>query len=196
MRYVVIGGGIAGVCCTEELCRLSKPSDRVTLIAAGRVLKVGSGSVMGMNIQIASWASTSPSFVCRASQMLSGSRKISRASKASSFPMADTFRMCRASRANTCMHRAVTERELSSLKHPNLDVLIGSASSVDTQVRTISLENGTCLSYDKLCICTGAVPKVRPASVFLPLLEATWARQVLSKFPPVQRQMLCLVIAA
>ena len=55
MRYVVIGGGIAGVCCTEELCRLSKSSYRVTLIAAGRVLKVGSGSVMGMNVRIASW---------------------------------------------------------------------------------------------------------------------------------------------
>ena len=60
------------------------------------------------------------------------------------------------------MHRAVTEKELSSLKDPNLEVLIGSAGSVDTQSKIIFLENGTCVSYDKLCICTGAVPKVRP----------------------------------
>jgi len=40
MRYLVIGGGISGVCCAEELCRLSSPSDSVTLVAAGRVLKV------------------------------------------------------------------------------------------------------------------------------------------------------------
>lgn len=40
MKYLVIGGGIAGVCCTEELCRLSKESDSITLITAGSVLKV------------------------------------------------------------------------------------------------------------------------------------------------------------
>ena len=104
--------------------------------------------------------------------------------------------MRRASSDNICMHRAVTEKELSSLKDPNLEVLIGSAGSVDTQSKIIFLENGTCVSYDKLCICTGAVPKVRPASVILTLLEATWTRQVFSTLPTVQWQMLCLLIAA
>ena len=44
MKYLVIGGGIAGVCCTEELCRLSKASDSITLITAGSVLKVRASS--------------------------------------------------------------------------------------------------------------------------------------------------------
>lgn len=39
MRYVVVGGGVAGVCCAEELCRLC-PEASVTLVSADRVLKV------------------------------------------------------------------------------------------------------------------------------------------------------------
>lgn len=39
MRHVVIGGGIAGVCCVEELCRL-QPSHEVTLISSSTILKV------------------------------------------------------------------------------------------------------------------------------------------------------------
>ena len=39
MKYVVIGGGIAGVCCAEELCRLNA-AESITLISADSVLKV------------------------------------------------------------------------------------------------------------------------------------------------------------
>ena len=39
MKYVVVGGGIAGVCCAEELCRLA-PDDRITLLSSDTVLKV------------------------------------------------------------------------------------------------------------------------------------------------------------
>lgn len=39
-KYVVVGGGVAGVCCAEELCRLC-PNDSVTLVSADTVLKVG-----------------------------------------------------------------------------------------------------------------------------------------------------------
>ena len=35
---VVVGAGVAGVCCAEELARL-RPSDRVTLVAADDALK-------------------------------------------------------------------------------------------------------------------------------------------------------------
>lgn len=38
MRLVVVGGGVAGVCCAEELCRL-RPGDEVALVSADRVLK-------------------------------------------------------------------------------------------------------------------------------------------------------------
>lgn len=41
MRFVVVGGGIAGICCTEELCRLAaKPTDEVVLVSASSTLKV------------------------------------------------------------------------------------------------------------------------------------------------------------
>jgi hypothetical protein len=39
VNYVVIGGGIAAVCCAEELCRTC-PDDSVTLVAGTRILKV------------------------------------------------------------------------------------------------------------------------------------------------------------
>lgn len=42
MKYVVIGGGIAGTCCSEEICRLIKSDDLVVLISAASVLKVAS----------------------------------------------------------------------------------------------------------------------------------------------------------
>ena len=40
MRYLVLGGGIAGVCCAEELSRLSKSSDSVILVSSDNILKV------------------------------------------------------------------------------------------------------------------------------------------------------------
>lgn len=39
MRYMVLGGGIAGVCCVEELCKLC-PQDSVLLVSNGNALKV------------------------------------------------------------------------------------------------------------------------------------------------------------
>ena len=39
MRHVVIGGGIAGVCCAEELASVA-PHDEVVLVSASAVLKV------------------------------------------------------------------------------------------------------------------------------------------------------------
>jgi glycine/D-amino acid oxidase-like deaminating enzyme len=40
-QYVVVGGGVAGVCCAEELCRLLSPDEAtVVLVAATDVVKV------------------------------------------------------------------------------------------------------------------------------------------------------------
>jgi hypothetical protein len=39
VRHVVLGGGVAGVCCVEELCRLC-PNDTVTLVSVSSTLKV------------------------------------------------------------------------------------------------------------------------------------------------------------
>lgn len=45
MRHVVIGGGIGGVCCAEELRRLAPAGDEVVLVAASRLLKGVAGVV-------------------------------------------------------------------------------------------------------------------------------------------------------
>lgn len=40
-QHVVVGGGVAGVCCAEELCRLLSPDEAtVVLVAATDVVKV------------------------------------------------------------------------------------------------------------------------------------------------------------
>ncbi|KAL0022517.1 hypothetical protein WJX79_005810 [Trebouxia sp. C0005] len=44
MRYVVLGGGIAGVCCAEELCKLCQ-DDEVVLVSSYKTLK-GVGNVV------------------------------------------------------------------------------------------------------------------------------------------------------
>ena len=45
MKYAIVGGGVAGVCCAEELCRLC-PDDQIILISADRTLKVEVGRGM------------------------------------------------------------------------------------------------------------------------------------------------------
>lgn len=44
VHRVVVGAGVAGTCCAEELCRL-RPHDQVTLITAADVVKVASLSL-------------------------------------------------------------------------------------------------------------------------------------------------------
>ena len=38
-NYVIIGGGIAGVCCAQECARLSPPDLEIILITASEMLK-------------------------------------------------------------------------------------------------------------------------------------------------------------
>ena len=60
----------------------------------------------------------------------------------------------------TCMARAVVERELSSLPYPNLQIIIGQVKSLTPAERTLALKGGQSINYDRLCLCTGASPKV------------------------------------
>ena len=55
---------------------------------------------------------------------------------------------------------AVVDRDLLSLPYPNLTVHQGAAACLSAQTHQILLQDGSQLSYDKLCICTGAIPKV------------------------------------
>ena len=52
------------------------------------------------------------------------------------------------------------EKDLASLQHPNLAAVIGVARQVDTSSKVVFLHDGSKHPYDKLCICTGALPKV------------------------------------
>lgn len=38
--FVVVGGGIGGVCCVEELQRVCSPGDTIILVSASSILKV------------------------------------------------------------------------------------------------------------------------------------------------------------
>ena len=53
------------------------------------------------------------------------------------------------------------EKDLASLQHPNLAAVIGIARRIDTSSKVVLLHDGSEHPYDKLCICTGALPKVR-----------------------------------
>jgi hypothetical protein len=46
--YVVLGGGVAGVACVEELCRVGNPGDRITLVSASTTVKGVSWGILYM----------------------------------------------------------------------------------------------------------------------------------------------------
>ena len=57
----------------------------------------------------------------------------------------------------------VIEQNSSSLECKNLSVKHRSVTSLDSASRKLFLDNGECLQYSELCICTGARPKRIPA---------------------------------
>ncbi|CAD7696939.1 unnamed protein product [Ostreobium quekettii] len=121
MRRVVLGGGIAGVCCAEELCRLL-PDDDVTIVSASAVLK-GVENVVHLTRNIEEFL--------------------------------------------------VVERDLHTLPYKNLRVVQGTAKSLDTQAKVLALASGENVSYDQLCICVGARPKVLGSSDYVLTLRDT-----------------------
>jgi len=56
----------------------------------------------------------------------------------------------------------VVERDLGSLPQRNLSVVRARAASLDTEARELLLQGGARLPFDRLCLCTGATPRVRP----------------------------------
>ena len=108
-HFVVIGGGVAGVSCAEELCRVA-PTSSITLISS-------STSARG----IANYVKVTDAL--------------------------ESF--------------DVEEVSLSSLqsRHPNLQCRSGVVIAVDPSKRCILLLDGSVVKYDRLCVCTGAVPR-------------------------------------
>ena len=54
VHYVVVGGGVAGVCCVEELCALC-PEDTVTLVSNDKTLKASRRRTAATAQSVCSW---------------------------------------------------------------------------------------------------------------------------------------------
>lgn len=108
-NFVVIGGGISGVCCSQELARLNF-SENIVLITATDVLKE-SRSVMKITENL----EEVKVFECSSNHF--------------------------------------------SLDNPNISIIQGIVTGVDTKRKLVFLQDGTTFRYSKLCICTGARPK-------------------------------------
>ena len=55
---------------------------------------------------------------------------------------------------------AVRELHAAALHRDNLSIIQAGAKQLDTSKKLLHVADGTCLPYDKICICTGASPKV------------------------------------
>ena len=120
-KYIILGGGVAGVACFEELCRFSSKEDTITLISATPFVKCASAERVGRILESVD----------------------------------------------------LVERPLSSLGDPvgavasksnaTLQVFMGEVVRVDSLARVVSAvladSSPVSLAYDKLCLCTGAIPR-------------------------------------
>uniref|UniRef100_A0A1A8NSW5 Pyridine nucleotide-disulfide oxidoreductase domain-containing protein 1 n=1 Tax=Nothobranchius rachovii TaxID=451742 RepID=A0A1A8NSW5_9TELE len=109
-KFVVVGGGIAGVTCVEQLSS-NFPSTDVALITAGRHIKA-----------------------------VTNYKQVSK----------------------TLEEFDVLERPSSVLeeKFPNLTVIHSAVKSLHTESHSVETADGQVFGYEKLCICSGARPKL------------------------------------
>jgi NADPH-dependent 2,4-dienoyl-CoA reductase/sulfur reductase-like enzyme len=109
-RYVVVGGGVAGVSCAEELARLSRES-LVTVVSDSPLIKAATN-------------------VVQQSRVL------------------ETF--------------DVEEKQGSYLeqRYGNVTVLSAHVTSLIHKEKVVETSDGRRIPYDKLCICSGAKPKL------------------------------------
>ncbi|XP_043943747.1 pyridine nucleotide-disulfide oxidoreductase domain-containing protein 1 [Protopterus annectens] len=109
-KVVVVGGGIAGVTCAEQLA-FDFPSEDIILLTASSVIKA-----------------------------VTNLKPVSR----------------------TLEDFKVEEHGCSSLEDrcPNIKVIQSPVKALDGTGHKVFTEDGRCYSYEKLCICTGARPKL------------------------------------
>jgi hypothetical protein len=126
MKFLVVGGGVAGVSCFLELVRVCSPADTITLVSAGPIVRVAS-------------------VLSRAGRTLE------------SLCVADTA-------LGDFLASAGALRGPGS---PNLRALLGEVYSIDVDARMAFLAGGggggapaAAEPFDRLCVCTGAVPRV------------------------------------
>ncbi|KAG2442571.1 hypothetical protein HXX76_002656 [Chlamydomonas incerta] len=123
MRYVVLGGGIAGVCCALELARCLKQENDTGAAA-------GSSGAAGV-------------VLISASPVIKGVREVARLGR-------------------LLEELEVVETPLTELAAGGggvLQVVHGAAEGLDLQRQVVKLVGGREVTFDKLCLCTGARPK-------------------------------------
>ncbi|XP_067124737.1 pyridine nucleotide-disulfide oxidoreductase domain-containing protein 1 [Centruroides vittatus] len=108
--FVIVGGGIAGVSCAEQLCMLN-PNESVALVSSSSLVKAAS------NVQQIT---------------------------------------------QTLQSFDVEEKKGSFLEalYPNLKVVFLPATGLNAEKKELYLEENCIIKYEKLCICTGATPKI------------------------------------
>ena len=112
MHYVILGGGVAGVACLEELLRADlPPGDEITLISASPCAKA-----------VANYLKLSD--------------------------VLESFDL--------------TETPLAELVngYANVKAFQGVVSCIDSARKNLTFSDGRVLSFDKLCICAGAAPRL------------------------------------
>lgn len=110
LRYVIVGGGIAGVSCAQELAHLS-PEAQIIVISDSPLIKTATN-------------------ITQQSRVL------------------ETF--------------DVEEKQISYLEqmYGNVTVLTAHMTSLKHEEKVVECKDGRTVAYDKLCICTGAKPKL------------------------------------
>ncbi|XP_043274437.1 pyridine nucleotide-disulfide oxidoreductase domain-containing protein 1 [Venturia canescens] len=109
-KFVIVGGGIAGVSCAESLAFLA-PEARVILITASSLIKAVTNVV----------------------------------------PLGTTVMKFDVKEENN---------KVLSDKHPSIKVIHDTVIKVNTSDKTLETSNGEIIGYEKLCVCTGAKPRL------------------------------------
>ncbi|GLC51130.1 hypothetical protein PLESTB_000469100 [Pleodorina starrii] len=168
MRYVVLGGGIAGVCCALELARCltqqqlsqqqhpqqrhraagdASPRDRAAPgDAAPATRPAEAESESDLQSESGAEGVGDEVVLVSSSSVIKGVREVARLSR-------------------LVEEIEVVESPLVDLVSQaggpggGLTVVLGTAVGLDLQQRVLQLQGGGSIRYDKLCLCTGARPK-------------------------------------
>lgn len=85
----------------------------------------------------------------------------------------------------------IVEQAFDQVAGPHTDVIEGEAVSVDTGAKTLRLRDGRTVPYDKLCICTGARPKIITSNPrVLTLRDTASAQQLRDKLQHARRVLI------
>jgi NADPH-dependent 2,4-dienoyl-CoA reductase/sulfur reductase-like enzyme len=135
MHYVVVGGGIAGVACVEELLAVD-PAAAITLVTASPVVKavrVAAGAVF-CAVTLCMQGALSGSLLAQASNVHVVSRTL------------ETF--------------SVQTAAAATLQSERTRIVCDTVRAIDAARHRVYLSGGDALPYDKLCVCTGAAPRL------------------------------------